>query len=157
VRARAPDRDDADDEDGDAAATPKPKRAAANGESGAKPRKKRRESADGTPAKPNGFTRELNVTPELSAWLERKTVSRPELTRRFWAYIKERGLQARAPARARAPAPPALLGAHPLIVPHTVRRVRSAATQHRVVLELKGEHVQNSDTLPYDGNLPMVS
>lgn len=36
------------------------------------------------------------VTPELAAWLDRKTVSRPELTRFFWAYIKERGLQVRS-------------------------------------------------------------
>lgn len=95
-----PDRVEVSDEEAaeEGPARPKPKRkpAAANGEA-ARPKKARREKADGAPAKPNGFTREHHVTPELAAWLDRASISRPELTKFFWAYVKERGLQARSP------------------------------------------------------------
>ena len=87
------DRDDGSNDEGEA---PKPKRKPAASGEAAKAKKARRESEGGAPAKPTGFTREHVVTPELAAWLDRKTVSRPELTRFFWAYIKERGLQVRS-------------------------------------------------------------
>lgn len=98
--AVAPDRAEVSDEEAEeeGPTRPKPKRkpAAANGEA-ARSKKARREKADGAPAKPNGFTREHNVTPELAAWLDRASISRPDLTKFFWAYVKERGLQARSP------------------------------------------------------------
>ena len=44
---------------------------------------------DGTAKKPSPFTRPLKVSPELSEWLGGQTeISRPELTKRFWAYAK---------------------------------------------------------------------
>ena len=97
--AAAPDRAEVSDEEAaeEGPARPKPKRkpAAANGEA-ARPKKARRERADGAPANPNGFTRKNAVTPELAAWLGRASISRPDLTKFFWAYVKERGLQARS-------------------------------------------------------------
>ena len=85
------DREDGSNDEGEERAPKLKRRPAANGEA-AKAKKARRESEGGV-AKPTGFTREHVVSPELAAWLDRKTVSRPDLTRFFWAYIKERGLQ----------------------------------------------------------------
>ena len=48
---------------------------------------------DGQPAKPNGFTKPVKLAPDLAAWMGSDTASRPEITKKIWAYIKERNLQ----------------------------------------------------------------
>jgi upstream activation factor subunit UAF30 len=48
---------------------------------------------DGAPAKPNGFTKPVKLAPDLAAWMGSETASRPEITKKVWAYIKERNLQ----------------------------------------------------------------
>lgn len=70
-------------------ATPKPKRRAEA--SADKPTKKSKSSSADPDAakKPNAFTRPLKVSPELSEWLGGQTsISRPQLTKHFWAYAK---------------------------------------------------------------------
>ena len=70
-------------------ATPKPKRKAEA--SADKPAKKSKSSTTDPDAakKPNAFTRPLRVSPELAEWLGGQTsISRPQLTKYFWAYAK---------------------------------------------------------------------
>ena len=51
-------------------------------------------------SKPNALTRPLKVSPELSEWLRGETeISRPQLTKRFWAYAKVASFP--SPVRAR--------------------------------------------------------
>lgn len=38
------------------------------------------------------------LSPQLAAWVGKETASRPEITKHFWAYCKERGLQVCAAA-----------------------------------------------------------
>ena len=73
-----------------AAAKPAAKAAAA-----AKPRKRARSDAgEGGPPKLNGFTKPVRVSEEMSRWLGGRTsLSRPELTKYMWEYVKGRGLQ----------------------------------------------------------------
>jgi hypothetical protein len=48
----------------------------------------------GGSGKPNGFQKPVRVSAELSAFLgSTEPVSRPQLTKRFWEYFKEQGLQ----------------------------------------------------------------
>ncbi|KAL4549609.1 hypothetical protein Ndes2526B_g04612 [Nannochloris sp. 'desiccata'] len=48
---------------------------------------------NGAPAKPNGFTKPVKLAPDLAAWMGSETASRPEITKKVWAYIKQRNLQ----------------------------------------------------------------
>ena len=48
--------------------------------------------ADGPP-KLNGFTKPVKLAPDLAAWMGTDSASRPEITKKVWAYIKERDLQ----------------------------------------------------------------
>ncbi|EFN60104.1 hypothetical protein CHLNCDRAFT_49597 [Chlorella variabilis] len=48
---------------------------------------------EGRERKPNGFTKECTLSAEMAAWIGKPTASRPEITKFFWAYCKERGLQ----------------------------------------------------------------
>ena len=40
-----------------------------------------------------GFTKPLNLSPELQAWAGCEACSRPEITKKLWAYVKENDLQ----------------------------------------------------------------
>ena len=40
-----------------------------------------------------GFTKPLNLSPELQAWAGCEACSRPEITKKLWAYVKENNLQ----------------------------------------------------------------
>lgn len=42
---------------------------------------------------PSRFPGMCRLSPELAAWLGKETASRPEVTKAFWAYCKEHGLQ----------------------------------------------------------------
>jgi chromatin remodeling complex protein RSC6 len=51
--------------------------------------KKKAETDPDAPKKPSALSRPLLVTPEMSRWLGGATqISRPELTKKFWAYAK---------------------------------------------------------------------
>ena len=54
--------------------------------------KKNRPASDGKPAL-NGFTKPVQISPEMQAFVGKETCSRPEITKKFWSYIKENGLQ----------------------------------------------------------------
>lgn len=47
---------------------------------------------DGKPAL-TGFTKPLHLSPEMQAWVGVETCSRPEITKKLWAYVKEHDLQ----------------------------------------------------------------
>lgn len=78
-----------DDESEDGEGKPRPKRRS-DKPAAEKPAKKAKATKlDGSAKKPSAFTRPLRVSPELSEWLGGQTeISRPELTKRFWAYAK---------------------------------------------------------------------
>lgn len=56
-----------------------------------KTEKKKGESSQVKPL--NGFTKHVQLSPELQAWLGVESCSRPDIIRRFWMYIKEHKLQ----------------------------------------------------------------
>jgi len=58
----------------------------------AKTQLKRAPAADGKPAV-TGFTKPVNLSPELQTFIGKETCSRPEISKIFWAYIKENKLQ----------------------------------------------------------------
>lgn len=41
----------------------------------------------------NGFTKPLNLSPELQAWMGVSTCSRPEIIKKLWSYIRQNNLQ----------------------------------------------------------------
>lgn len=43
--------------------------------------------------KPGNFTKAVKLSPELQAWMGCETSSRPEITKKFWEYVKEHNLQ----------------------------------------------------------------
>lgn len=40
-----------------------------------------------------GFTKPLNLSPELQAWMGVSSCSRPEIVKKFWSYIRQNNLQ----------------------------------------------------------------
>lgn len=44
-------------------------------------------------AKGSGFTKELEISSELAAIVGKGPMSRPQITKKLWAYIKKNGLQ----------------------------------------------------------------
>jgi upstream activation factor subunit UAF30 len=79
----------------------KPKKAAKKKKTAPAPKKAKKPAGsstrgvnkDGQPAKPNGFTKPVKLAPDLASWMGSETASRPEITKKIWAYIKERNLQ----------------------------------------------------------------
>lgn len=55
-------------------------------------KKKNETKSDGKPAL-TGFTKPVNLSPELQAFIGAEACSRPDITKKFWAYIKEKELQ----------------------------------------------------------------
>lgn len=51
------------------------------------------EKGEKSPGKPNGFTKQLHLAPEMASWIGKETASRPEITKQFWRYVKEQNLQ----------------------------------------------------------------
>ncbi|KXZ54052.1 hypothetical protein GPECTOR_5g160 [Gonium pectorale] len=82
----------------DAVDDDRPAKRSAQKSSKAEPKSKRAKGADGEgegegAKKPNGFTKQLRLTPEMAEWTARETMSRPELTAFFWSYVKQHNLQ----------------------------------------------------------------
>jgi upstream activation factor subunit UAF30 len=69
-----------------------PKAAAAAKKKPAAKQKPAAASGD-APKKLTGFTKPLNMTADMSAWMGKDTASRPEITKFFWTYIKANNLQ----------------------------------------------------------------
>jgi upstream activation factor subunit UAF30 len=86
---------DDDDDDGEKPKAAKKKKVAPAPRKAKKPAgsSTRGVNKDGAPAKPNGFTKPVKLAPDLAAWMGSETASRPEITKKVWAYIKERNLQ----------------------------------------------------------------
>lgn len=82
--------EDSDDDDGEEQEKKPKKKATAR--SPAK-RSKRSSSGDSGGTKLNGFTKPVAMTPDLAAFMGTETASRPQITKKFWAYVKENGLQ----------------------------------------------------------------
>ena len=82
-----------DDEEAPKAKKKKPTKLAPVKKPAAKPKStSKSRGGGGTPA-PNGFTKPVKLSPELAAWVGSETASRPEITKRLWAYVKENNLQ----------------------------------------------------------------
>jgi len=76
-----------------AAMTPE-ERAAKKEKAAAKKRKPVSLDENGEPKKrASNFSKELRASPELAAWIGKDNVSRPEITKFFWEYVKENELQ----------------------------------------------------------------
>ncbi|KAI8110330.1 hypothetical protein M9435_002006 [Picochlorum sp. BPE23] len=69
-----------------------------------KPKEKKRanpppKSTEAKKSKPDGakktsvFSKPVKLSPELQAWMGSETSSRPEITKKFWEYVKEHNLQ----------------------------------------------------------------
>lgn len=74
---------------------PAAKKGAATAASGSKKRKSSSTStATGTgEPKLNGFTKKCKLSEDMAAWMGSSSASRPEITKKMWAYVKEKGLQ----------------------------------------------------------------
>jgi upstream activation factor subunit UAF30 len=57
------------------------------------PSKKARKSSDGASPRVNGFTKPVKLSPQLAAFMGSETAPRPQITKKLWEYVKERGLQ----------------------------------------------------------------
>lgn len=62
------------------------------GKVASKPETNKRSQCDGKPAL-TGFTKPVNLSPEMQAFVGMETCSRPAITKKFWSYIKEHELQ----------------------------------------------------------------
>jgi upstream activation factor subunit UAF30 len=80
-----------------AAASKKIKPAAKKAAPAASGSKKRKSSSTPTTGtgepRLNGFTKKCKLSEDMAAWMGTSTASRPEITKKMWAYVKEKGLQ----------------------------------------------------------------
>lgn len=65
---------------------------AKKGKANAKSKKENGVECNGKPAL-TGFTKPVHLSPELQAFIGAEACSRPDITKKFWAYIKEKELQ----------------------------------------------------------------
>ncbi|GFR46711.1 hypothetical protein Agub_g8332 [Astrephomene gubernaculifera] len=73
------------------------KRAASSADAKPQAKKSRASGAgdgeEGEAKKPNNFTKPVRLSAEAAAWCKQESMPRHELTKFFWEYVKERGLQ----------------------------------------------------------------
>ncbi|PRW60595.1 Upstream activation factor subunit spp27 [Chlorella sorokiniana] len=88
--------DEDDEEEGEEESegeAPAPKKRRASSGAARSSGGRRSSSAAGGERKPGGFQKECQLSEEMAAWIGKPAASRPEITKFFWAYCKERELQ----------------------------------------------------------------